>query len=91
MSRPDLTPLEWQVLDFLGAHTDPGDWFTFSRTIAEHIGIDVREARKATRSLRRQGLAKHSQVFDEDTGHVAGSGYAISREGRQALATYQVE
>lgn len=80
-----MSPRQRHVLEVLAEHTDDGEWYAYLDAIAEQAGLERRETRVAVRALARMGYARLDRVFDEATGLVAGSGYAITRAGRRAL------
>ncbi len=80
-----LSPRRRVVLEAL-RKWDVGDgYYAYTATLAEAAGLEYRKTRVALRALVRMGYAKLSTVFDDMTGLVAGSGYAITRSGVAAL------
>jgi DNA-binding MarR family transcriptional regulator len=62
-------------------------WALFMFYIVEHTGLTIKEVRRALRSLKKKGLAELVRgVMDEDTGMLAGSGYAATRAGIDFLS-----
>lgn len=45
-------------------------------------GLDIKQARRACRSLARKGLAEFHRGLFNDDGQVAGSGYGITEKGK---------
>ena len=75
-----------QELLVLAAYSTADDGYCFYfREIQRRTGLEIRQIRRAARSLARKGLTKYVRgLFNED-GEIAGSGYCCTREGRAAL------
>ena len=54
-------------------------------TIINESGLDLKQVRRACRSLKKKGLAEfYRGLFDED-GMAAGSGYCCSEDGNKYI------
>jgi hypothetical protein len=79
-----MSPRQLQVLSAMDRITEPGEWWSYFRGIAKEAGLGERETRVVVRALARKGLANYERLMNED-GLVAGSGYAITHEGRRLV------
>lgn len=74
---------EKRVLIFMAESYDSfgeGGCYYF-KTIAEDLKLEIKQVRRACRSLKKKGFAEYVRgLFDED-GMVAGSGYCCSKSG----------
>jgi hypothetical protein len=74
---------ERKVLEHLASDDECS--FYFRSIVDTARGLDLKTVRRCCRSLARKGLAEfHRGLFDED-GMVAGSGYAITQDGKRFL------
>ena len=67
-----------------------GHWdqeYRFFRDVAKRSGLTKIQARRAIRALARKGLAEYSQVWNEDTDMIAGSGYRCTKKGKEVADT----
>lgn len=67
------------------ANTDEDFGFLSFKEIARRSKLDIRHVRRTVRSLARKGLLKYARGLWTEDGEVAGSGYALTREGREFL------
>jgi hypothetical protein len=79
-----LSERQRKVLEVL-AGCAPDEGVLFFSHISEWSGLPLREARLATRALKRKGLAEQTSCWDDD-GCVRGSGYICTQAGRDAVA-----
>lgn len=70
------TDLEMKVLQILSR-----DIVAYYSHITEWSGLTLAQARRATRSLARKGLAERSIAWNNDDGLVRGSGYILTERG----------
>ena len=82
LSKQDISVLE--ALSVRGSVGEP--WFYPFKSIAEITRLDIQEVRRRVRRLARKGYAEFSKGLWTEDGEPAGSGYAITPAGRQALA-----
>lgn len=75
-----------KVLEALTAWPAKDGWYVYSRTIAEQMGEEPALVRAHLTVLYHRGYVGLSTIFDEGTGLAAGSGYAITAAGQQALS-----
>lgn len=80
-----MSPRRHRVLEALSEWPESDGYYVFTATLGEQTGLSFRETRVAIRWLVRQGYADRAPVFDDMTGLIAGSGYAITRSGLAAL------
>lgn len=70
---------ERKVLEVLAEEWD--EMAYYFRAIVKHTGLDLKQVRRACRSLAKKGYAEYRRgLFNED-GMAAGSGYSATREG----------
>jgi hypothetical protein len=90
--REKLSELQMKVLACLADGYEDGEFPTYDeevrmytfKTIAKDVKITEREARLATRALKRKGLAMYSVVWkNEDFEKIHGSGHGITRKGAE--------
>ncbi len=80
-----MSPRRQRVLEALRSWHGAEGYYVFTHVLAEETGLSFRETRVAIRALVRMGYAERSSVFDDMTGLIAGSGYAITRNGLAVL------
>lgn len=78
-----LTEQERKVLGVLERGADDGCCYCFA-TIASDAKLDRTQVREAARSLRGKGLARYERALWSEDGEPRGSGYGLTREGRNA-------
>ncbi len=75
---------EEKTLSVLASHYHEDGRYLYFRYIATLTDLEIKQVRRAVRSLARRGFAEYMRgLFDED-GKVAGSGYACTTEGLRA-------
>ena len=75
------------ILDFLasrGSIWEP--WYMPFAPISDATDLGRREVRRLVRALKRKGYADFSHGLMTEDGEFAGSGYAITKAGRDFLA-----
>jgi len=83
-----VSPREHAVLAYLhefGEAHEEG-MCIYTRVIADEAKLSFKDARGGVRALVRKGLAEYHRGLFDDDGMVAGSGYCISRAGRELIA-----
>lgn len=74
------------VLNTVGYEDEP--WYLPFKPISEETGLEVKKVRRLVRALARKGYAEFkSGLWSETHDCPAGSGYAITKEGRDILRT----
>lgn len=73
---------ERKVLEILADAYHPDEWGAYAfASLSRQTKLEVKEVRRACRSLAKKGLAKYERVlWNEDTGP-AGAGYRATEEG----------
>jgi hypothetical protein len=66
-----------------------GDCYFGFKTISKASGLDHKEARRIVRHLARHNLAEYAKGLMTEDGEVAGSGYRITKTGRERLKNDQ--
>ncbi|MET4210479.1 hypothetical protein ABIB95_005312 [Bradyrhizobium sp. LA2.1] len=79
-----LSERQRKVLEVL-AGCNENEGVLFFSHIATWSGLPLREARLATRALKRKGLAEQTSCWDDD-GCVRGSGYICTQAGRALIS-----
>jgi len=64
---------------------DNESWYKYEH-ITKKAKLPLCQARRSVKTLKRKGLAKYSQLFD-DYGFINGSGHHITEEGWNYLRT----
>jgi len=86
-----VNPIEQQVLNVLASGSDEYGYFSFAGIKARGgLELDVKQIRRACRSLKRKGLADFCSGLWDDDGRPAGSGYGATRAGREAAEPIEV-
>lgn len=80
MEELRISEREKKVLEILSL-----DIVAYYSHITTWTGLNLSQARRATRSLARKGLAEHSIAWDDDEGTVRGSGYIKTKKGAQVM------
>lgn len=81
-----MTPRHRKVLQALDETTLSGEYCVFFKHVATHAQMDVKEVRRVIRHLARKGYASYERgLMNEYTGMLCGSGYCITKAGREAL------
>lgn len=81
MEKPQtkINENERKVLEYIAEEYD--EMAYYFRGIVKHTGLELKQVRRACRSLARKGYAEYRRgLFNED-GMTAGSGYSATREG----------
>ena len=86
MEETKINENERRILEFFAADYDPEEPAAYYfKGIIAHTGLDLKQVKRACRSLKKKGLAVYMRgLFDED-GKVAGSGYGASEEGYKLI------
>jgi len=84
-----ITPNERKVLRALCSAWNEYEDFCFLsfKPICKRTRLKRDVVRRACRSLKRKGFAQFGRGLWTDDGEVAGSGYACTKAGREALST----
>lgn len=77
----NLNPNEVKVLAALNTGSDDFGFYPFD-TVCRYTKLKRNVVRRACRSLKRKGLARYGMGLWTDDGEPAGSGYAITKDGR---------
>ena len=56
---------------------------TYFKFIAQATGLEIKQVRRACRSLAKKKLAEYQRGLFDDEGFAAGSGYCATEEGRK--------
>lgn len=81
-----MTDNDKKVLTFLaGGYSYEGFGFYSFAPIVKATGLDRRIVRLSCRRLTRKGLAEFCSGLWTDDGDLAGSGYACTKAGRDAI------
>ena len=81
-----LNENECKVLTVLADDLDYcGFCYSSFARIADNCLLDVRQVRRACRSLARKGLAEYKRGLWTEEGEPAGSGYGATKAGSEAL------
>ncbi len=78
---------EKKVLIFMAESYDSfgGGGCYYFKTIADDVKLEIKQVRRACRSLKKKGFAEYIRgLFDED-GMVAGSGYCCTNKGAELV------
>jgi hypothetical protein len=77
-----INPKERLCLEKLVKDVEDFGWVLFMFYIVEQTGLTPKEVRRSLRSLKKKGLAELVRgVLDEQSGTLAGSGYAATSAG----------
>lgn len=80
-----LNANESKVLAFLAdSYDSDGTHYSF-RAISQHVSLNIKEIRRACRSLKKKGLATFASGLWTEDGEPAGSGYGATKAGTEAL------
>jgi hypothetical protein len=60
------------------------DWIFYTPELADRSGLSVAECRRLLREFHAEGLARLSPVYDEDSNHIMGRGYHLTKAGVEA-------
>lgn len=84
----NITPDERKVLRVLERIRGDYEAFCFLsfRPICRRTKLTHNQVRRCCRSLKRKGLAEYGRGLWTEDGEVAGSGYACTKAGAEALA-----
>lgn len=78
----EINEKELKVLKQLSSSYDPEDWGAFYfKSLISSTGLELKEVRRACRSLAKKGLAKYERGLVDEDGIPAGSGYRATEEG----------
>lgn len=83
MTMHRLTSAEVKVLAVLASSSEDFGYWSFKR-IGRYARLRRTIIRRACRSLTRKGLAQYGRGLWFESGGPAGSGYAVTTEGRSA-------
>lgn len=96
-----LNEKEHTILEALADSYHPEEWGAYSfAPLSKKVGLEIKEVRRACRSLARKGLAQYERVLVDSDGVPAGAGYRATEEGAAlicpcdvcgARATYEYE
>lgn len=85
-----MKTLDWAVLQYMDEMTDFDGWaFPLNCFVDEHITKDMAGA--ICRNLRNRGYVTFERGLFDDSGYPAGSGYAITKAGREYLQSIHNE
>lgn len=77
---------ERKVLVRLEESYHPDEWGAlYFRSLVEATGLELKEVRRACRSLAKKGLAKYERGLVDEDGVPAGSGYRATEEGAAVI------
>lgn len=76
---------ERKVLNILVPICDNEQNCTFFKYIAKDSGLDIKQVKRACRSLAKKGLTEYVRGLFDDDGMVAGSGYCATSKARDLL------
>ena len=74
---------EKKVLTHLLTIYDNDGSCTYFRFIAAGTKLEIKQVRRACRSLAKKGLAEYVRGLFDDEGFTAGSGYCATEKGRE--------
>lgn len=78
---------ERKILEKLADEWHPDEWHAYSfKSLAKQTEMDVKDVRRACRSLARKGLAVYERVLVDMDGIPAGAGYRASEEGAALIS-----
>lgn len=81
---------EKKVLEVLSEEfSDEAKCFYF-RSIVSKTGLELKQVRRACRSLARKGLAEYVRGLFDDEGMAAGSGYCATEDGAALISPCDV-
>ncbi|KKM00861.1 hypothetical protein LCGC14_1800240 [marine sediment metagenome] len=80
-----LNENEQKVLEVL-SEVGHSDFYVAFDYIGDYASLSYKEVRVAARSLRKKGLAEYMRGLMTDDSEVAGSGYAITADGRDFIS-----
>lgn len=82
MTITTLNEKEWKVLKVLAEVYEPDEWGAYAfKGLAAQTSLEIKEVRRACRSLAKKGLAQYERtLWNEETGP-AGAGYRATEEG----------
>lgn len=79
------------VLEVLADSYAPEEWGAYSfAPLSKKTSLDVKEVRRACRSLARKGLAQYERVLVDGDGVPAGAGYRATEEGAALICPCDV-
>lgn len=61
------------------------EWGLYFRGVRERCSLPEKQIRRTVRALARKGMVELMQLFNEETGEVAGSGYVATPKGTAYL------
>jgi len=82
---------EEKCLRALAEYYDADANCMYFRGVVEQTKLELKEVRRAVRSLARKGLAQFERGLFDDDGQVAGSGYRCTLEGVNFLERLNAE
>lgn len=81
MEKPKINENERKVLEQLAEAYHPDEWGAFAfKSLIAGTKLELKQVRRACRSLAKKGLAKFEQTLWNDDGP-AGAGYRATEEG----------
>lgn len=83
MKKNKINESEIKVLTFMLTFYNDDCNCTYFKHIAKDTGLEIKQVRRACRSLAKKGLAEYVRGLFDDDGFVAGSGYCATEEGRK--------
>ena len=90
MTKIKINPTEYAVLEFLAAGWDGDQNCYYFRGIVSALKLELKQVRRACRSLAKKGLAEYQRGLFDDEGRAAGSGYCATRAGAAYIAPCDV-
>lgn len=81
---------ERKVLEYLAESWSDEVNCYFFKGIAEQTKLEIKQVRRACRSLKKKGYAEFVRGLFDDDGMVAGSGYCATRKGAALISPCDV-
>ncbi len=85
-----LSPTEYLVLLSFDDCDEERGFFSFSG-ISERSGVELRKIRRTARALARKGHLQYARVLWNEDGEMRGSGYGLTRAGREHLSALKAK